>query len=205
MSSTWVRSAARKSIMPWGSGSSSAELLAAGTGAAVLVGLRGATVPGGATTGSNGLRGRAERSTPVPGSPAGLPGRLVAGLAFGAVFALAGVPGRSAATIAVPSPSGSAPAWACGCALLELAVPAATLLSEVRLLPGPMTAGDTPPGSPATATTFVPMMTREALVLLEPDWPPVAENAPLPATPAAPPMAPQPEKAHLTTAAPPKL
>src|ERR1035441_242646 len=58
MSSTWVRSAARKSIMPWGSGSSSAELAAAGAGTAVLVGLRGTTVPGGATTGAIDAAGR---------------------------------------------------------------------------------------------------------------------------------------------------
>src|ERR1022692_1462572 len=52
MSSTWVRSAARKSIMPWGSGSSRAGLAAAGAGVTGLTGLTGVTIPGGATTGA---------------------------------------------------------------------------------------------------------------------------------------------------------
>src|ERR1035441_923264 len=58
MSSTWVRSAARKSIMPWGSGSSSAELVAAGIGVTGLVALTGTTVPGGATAGAIDAAGR---------------------------------------------------------------------------------------------------------------------------------------------------
>src|ERR1039458_10333603 len=161
MSSTWVRSAARKSIMPWGSGSSSAELVAAGTGATALVGLSGNSVPGGPATGTNGLRGRAGRSAPAPGRQAGPPGRLIAGPALGAVFTPAGAPAGNAAANAAPSPSDSGPA--CGCAGLELAVPAAMLFSGVRLLPGPMTAGDMPPGSPAAKTIFVAVRVRAAL------------------------------------------
>src|ERR1039458_2273907 len=81
MSSTWVRSAARKSIMPWGSGSSSAELAAAGAGTAVLVGLRGTTVPGGATTGAIDAAGRL-----------GITGR--SGFAAGGVRGVGGVEGH---------------------------------------------------------------------------------------------------------------
>src|ERR1035441_8192350 len=141
MSSTWVRSADRKSIMPCGSGSSSEELVAAGTGVTVAAGLAG-TAP---ATGTNGLREPAGRSVPAAGSPAGPPGRLIAGAAFGAVFALAGLLPGGAVTFAAPWLLIGGPA--CGCAPLGSPIGAALLFSAGRLLFGPKTAGGTPAGS----------------------------------------------------------
>src|ERR1017187_5970366 len=199
MSSTWVRSADRKSIMPCGSGSSSEELVVAGTGVTMVAELVGVAV----ATGTNGLREPAGRSFPAPGSPAGPPGRLIGGAAFGAVFALAGLLPGDAVVFAAPWLLIGGPA--CGCALLGPPVGAPRLFSGVRLLFGPKTAGGTPAGSPVAKTTFVVVMVLEALVLLDPGWPFLPENGPPPATPLTPPTAPQPEKAQFTTVAPPKL
>src|ERR1035441_4953507 len=199
MSSTWVRSADRKSIMPCGSGSSSGELVAAGTGVTVVAGLAGTA----AATGTNGLREPAGRSVPAAGSPAGPPGRLIAGAAFGAVFALAGLLPGGAVAFAAPWLLIGGPA--CGGALLGPPVGAPRLFSRVRLPFGPKTSGGTPAGSPVAKTTFVVVMVLEALVLLEPGWPFLPENGPPPATPLTPPPATQPEKLQFTTVAPPKL
>src|ERR1039457_2901778 len=199
MSSTWVRSADRKSIMPCGSGSSSGEPVVAGTGGTVVAGVVGAAV----ATGTNGLREPAGRSVPAAGSPAGPPGRLIAGAAFGAVFALAGLLPGGAVVFAAPWLLIGGPA--CDCALLGPPVGAPRLFSAGRLLFGPKTVGGTPAGSPVAKTTFVVVMVLEALVVLEPGWPFLPENGPPPATQLPPPTAPQPEKAQFTTVAPPKL
>ena len=110
--------------MPWGSGSSSGELVAADTEGTALVGLTGTATPDGTATGASGLRGRTGRAVPAaPGSPAGPPGRSRAELAFGPVFALA----RSVAGFAAPSLSSSGAA--CGDALLGLPAASAVLAS----------------------------------------------------------------------------
>src|ERR1022692_907939 len=117
----------------------------------MLVGLAGNTVPGGVTTGANGLRVKAGRSAPGAGGPGGPAGTLIVGLAFGIMFAPAGVPAGTAAAISAPSPSDSGAA--CGCALLEALVAAAMPSAGVRLLPRLTTAGEAPPGSPAAKKT----------------------------------------------------
>jgi len=72
-------------------------------------------------------------------------------------------------------------------------------------LPGPMAAGDAPPGSPVAKKPVVAVRVLEALVLLAAGRPLLPENGPPPAAPLVPPMVPQPKKAQFTTVAPPKL
>src|ERR1035437_7553086 len=76
MSSTWVRSADRKSIMPWGSGSSSGDLVAAGTEVTALAGLIAVTgapdSPGAGAIDAAGTLGTAMLSGFAAGSARGV-------------------------------------------------------------------------------------------------------------------------------------
>src|ERR1019366_3552119 len=114
-------------------------------------------------------------------SPAGSPGRLIAGAAFGAVFALAGLLPGGAVAFAAPWLLIGGPA--CGGALLGPPVGAPRLFSGVRLPFTPKPGERTPAGSPVANTTFVVVMVLEALVLPDPGCPFLPEKGPPPATP----------------------